>query len=168
MSDWMYLQQPPGQGSNTWGGGGQPIRFKDPLDARRSAISAGRVPYAEYPDGYLGTIRSRREDRLMTSVKGRLTQRSYQRGVHKGERIDQSDYMWPPEFHPEIGLEYEARGEKWTARGNPVEVLVNDGKPGAQDMKRLRCQYGVGEPGPVIVQDPNRQKRMSKLLPSWR
>lgn len=108
MTNWQYGTaiangQQPVQG----GGGGQVIYFRDPLDARR-AMQGQRVPTAEYPDGYLGTINSRREDRLLNALKGKLNQRSYQRGVHKGERIDPGDYMWPPEFGPMTGIERQA------------------------------------------------------------
>lgn len=47
MSDWMFLQQPPGQGAPGWGGGGHPVRFRDSLDARRSGV--GQVPSAQLP-----------------------------------------------------------------------------------------------------------------------
>src|SRR5437763_11635062 len=74
------------------GGGHQAIGYRSGLDARRSAGGADRVPSAEYPDGYLGTITARRDDRLLKNVQSRLTERSYQRGVHKGERVDPQDY----------------------------------------------------------------------------
>lgn len=92
----LNLPQP---GSVQHNGGAQAIPFRDPLDAARSGLS-GFVPEASYPDGYLGTIQSRREDRLLDSLKGRQNQRSYQRGVHKGERIDPGDYLWPSELQP--------------------------------------------------------------------
>src|SRR5262252_4503177 len=77
--------------------------FRDALDARRSAYN--RTPEAMYPDGYLGTINTRRGDRLLDSLKNRANQRSYQRGVHKGERIDPADYMWPGKIQPTDGVE---------------------------------------------------------------
>ena len=46
-------------GTFTSGGGGSVARSD--LDSMR--IGTGRVPHAEYPDGYLGTIRSRRDDK---------------------------------------------------------------------------------------------------------
>lgn len=166
-SDWMYLQVPPGQGSNTWGGCGQPIRFRDSLDASRSMMT-GRLPQAEYPDGYLGNVRSRREDRLMTSVKSRLTQRNYQRGVHKGERIDPNDYFWTPEFNPDTGLAYEARGLKWTAKGSsPAEQLINGGSISQDEARALRQRTDLPEPGPVVVTDPHKLNQLLSLRPSW-
>ena len=76
--------------NTTYGGGGVPIARSE-IDESRMGI--GRQPSAEYPDGYLGTIRSRRDDRgrssstsdtVLDSMKNRVGQRSYQRGVHRG------------------------------------------------------------------------------------
>jgi hypothetical protein len=67
-----------------------------------------RTPNAEYPSGYLGTITSRRSDRVLDSLKARVNQRSYQRGVHLGERIDPGDYLWPEEYNPLDGIAREA------------------------------------------------------------
>lgn len=89
------------------GGGGTPQpAFHDVRDERRSMYR--RTPEAQYPDGYLGCITSRRNDRLLDALKSRVNQRNYQRGVHKGERIDPVDYTWPIEFHPMSGLMRQA------------------------------------------------------------
>lgn len=72
------------------------------LDARRMMYN--RVPQAEYPDGFLGTIVSRRGDRMLDGLKARVNQRSYQRGVHAGERIDPGDYLWPDDVGPLDGI----------------------------------------------------------------
>ena len=74
-----------------------------------------RTPEATYPDGYLGTINTRRGDRLLDSLKKRQTNRPNTRGIHKGERIDAHDYQWPAEFHPFSGLEAEAAGVKFVS-----------------------------------------------------
>lgn len=86
--------------------GPQPF-FRDELDSFRSMWR--RTPEAQYPDGYLGVITGRRDDRLLKNLSARATQRSYQRGVHKGERIDPGDYIWPEEFNLDTGLKREAR-----------------------------------------------------------
>jgi hypothetical protein len=101
---------------------------RDPLDTAR--LGVGRTPGAEYPDGYLGTIRSRRDDRLLNSLKARMGQRSYQRGVHKGARVDIADYLWPPELSPQRGLENQAAGVRTAPLMQlaPAPHLVNDGK----------------------------------------
>ena len=84
-----------------YGGGGTPVARSE-LDFLR--LGVGRAPQAEYPDGYLGTIRSRRDDRgrpssvsdkVLNGLKVRVGQRSYQRGIHRGERVDSSDYYYP-------------------------------------------------------------------------
>lgn len=145
------------------------LHFRDPVDARRSMMG-NRVPSAEYPDGYLGTIVSRRNDRMLNTLKNRLTERSYQRGVHKGERIDQGDYFWPEEFNPQSALQYEARGQKWTAHGGtPVERLAYGRDPSVQrDAARsLYSQYEVNNPHPTVNQDasPFRMQQFKRLRP---
>src|ERR1044071_717359 len=110
------------------GGGYLVVGARDIMDAKRM-MQGGRVPTAEYPDGYLGTINSRREDRLLDRIGNRATQRSYQRGVHKGERIDPADYYWTDQVNPAVALAYERRGKKWTQRGSYIgSKLVDDGK----------------------------------------
>lgn len=138
----------------TVGGGGQPLAHSD-LDAAR--IGAGRIPSAEYPDGYLGNVKSRREDRLLDSLQNRLTQRSYQRGVHKGERIDQSDYLWPELLQPDRGLRNEARGLKTgpLLQLVPAPHLVNDGKA------------NVKANTPVDI-NPVRAAQYTRMRPAWR
>lgn len=127
-------------GYNNQGGQGIPVARGD-LDAIR--IGTGRVPSAEYPDGYLGTIRSRRDDRLLDSVKNRVNQKAYQRGVHKGERIEPSQYYWSPEFNDEMGIKRQSKAKQININGAivwqvpkagqdlrliPAPHLVNDGK----------------------------------------
>lgn len=106
--NWQYLGGNGFVGSyTTTGGGGTPVTGRSDMDFLRMGV--GRQPSAEYPDGYLGTIRSRRDDRgngtdtVLDSLKNRQNQRAYQRGVHKGERIDPGQYYWPQ------GLEAERR-----------------------------------------------------------
>jgi hypothetical protein len=172
MSDWQHLSPmgAPQPGAPVHGGGGGKTLsgYRDILDARRSAATP-RTPGAEYPDGYLGTVNSRREDRLLDAVSTRLTSRHYQRGVHKGEKIDNSDYFWPPEFSDMSGLEAQARGEKWTAIGStPAEQINHLGKNhmlSPEELGRTAAQYNVHEILPV---DPVRQEKMLRLLPTWR
>lgn len=172
MSNWQYLPQvdQPGAPVRANGGAGAAaLTFRGNLDARRS-MQGDRVPSAEYPDGYLATIQSRREDRLLDSLKTRLTQRSYQRGVHKGEKVDQADYFWPDEFNMETGLEYESRGLKWRAKGSlGVERLVNGGTiTSPAEMAALREQHGVSDSSQPDYINPERAARLRSLVPGWR
>jgi hypothetical protein len=125
------------------------------LDSQRLGI--GRTPQAEYPDGYLGTIRSRRDDRVLDAAKSRVNQRSYQRGVHKGERIDQSDYYYPVQLQPDRGLRNQARGMRTTfvEQLTPPPKLVNDGK----------AQIEANEPGRI---NAKRKEQLQRLMPMYR
>lgn len=124
------------------------------LDAARQGFA--RTPSAEYPDGYLGTFRSRNDDKIISSLKSRVNQRSYQRGVHKGERIDQSDYYWPPELQPDRGLRNVARRMRTTFEETltPPPHLPNDGKAGVV----------ADEPGRI---DLKRKQQLARLMPRW-
>lgn len=138
--NWQSLGGNGLSGYNNQGGFGGPVARGD-LDAMR--IATGRVPSAEYPDGYLGTIRSRRDDRLLDSIKNRVNQKSYQRGVHKGERVDASAYFWSPEFNDQMGIKRQMKAKQVNVNGVtlwmmpraalnlnlvPAPHLVNDGK----------------------------------------
>lgn len=175
QSDWQFLQ--PGQtgshyGANNpattgmsppWQGGAQAMLFRDGLDARRAQMGQ-RLPAAQYPDGYLGTIHSRHEDKLLKKLGDRVNQKSYQRGVHKGERIDPSDYFWPTAgpVDMEAGLRAQAVGTRWTAKGSPVEHILS-GSPYATDTARelLRIEGLVADP-------PVANPSLRRLAPPWR
>ena len=154
-------------GYNNQGGAGTPVAH-DTMDALR--IGVGRVPSAEYPDGYLGTIRSRRDDRLLDSIKSRVNQKSYQRGVHKGERIEPSMYFWPQEFNADMGIARQMRAQVDSSSGatvyrtarfapqthlTPAPHLVNDGK----------SNMVSDAPGEI---DVRRQNMLAYLKPAWR
>ena len=169
-TNWQYLA-PFGvskPGTPTYGGGGRTdlIGYRDILDARRS-VAAARTPEAEYPDGYLGNVNSRREDRLLKGIQSRLTQRSYQRGVHKGERIDPSDYFWSADFNPQSALDAEAAGLRWAPSGTPEEQITHLGKNHMLNPSQLGAVARSVDidPGPV---DPIRTAKAARLLPSWR
>lgn len=161
--------------------GPQPF-FRDELDAFRSMWR--RTPEATYPDGYLGTITARRDDRLLQATKQRENQRSYQRGVHKGERIDPGDYIWPDQFNLESGLQRQTTGMRWTPPGGGVDTtakLTNDGRMSNQPYQRPFSE-GTGKMGPRGVPsgfqnwpqppaqiDPVRASQLARLAPgrSW-
>jgi hypothetical protein len=172
MSNWQYLSPmgvpQPGAPVHGGGGGNTLTGYRDLLDARRSA-AAPRTPDAEYPDGYLGNVNSRREDRLLQAVQSRLTNRSYQRGVHKGEKIAPGDYMWPDDFNPMSGIANQASStRRWGPVGSlPVEQINHMGKNHMippEQMSKVAAQYNVREITPV---DPIRQEKMARLLPGW-
>jgi hypothetical protein len=163
--NWQSLGGQGLNGYNNQGGYGVPVARSD-LDAIR--IGTGRVPSAEYPDGYLGTIRSRRDDRLLDSIKSRVGQKSYQRGVHKGERIEASSYYWSPEFNDQMGIQrqmravYDAPAKVYRSQRQapqwhltPAPHLVNDGK------SNMRSD----SPGSINVR---RADQLSYLKPVWR
>lgn len=147
--NWQYLGASGYIGAyTTTGGGGTPVVPRSQMDFAR--LGVGRTPSAEYPDGYLGTIRSRRDDKgkpyaisdtVLDSLKSRQNQRGYQRGVHKGERIDPGQYMWPEGLEPDRGI--KKKYKEVTVDGGtlmlgiriapetelaPAPHLVNDGK----------------------------------------
>jgi hypothetical protein len=163
------------------------VQFRSPLDQARSA--QGQLSQAEYPDGYLGNIIDRRGDKLVQSIQSRLTENSYQRGVHKGSRIDGRNYFWPDgEVNPENGLAREAKArrsdfnagytrqvKRFSPLGNPIEVLAHSGKtsgmatPGdlGNKMEEAR-EYGTNVPGnPIVVQDPIKVANLRKMLPRY-
>lgn len=119
----------------------------------------GKTPEAQYPDGLLGTIRSRREDRLLDAVKTKIGDRSYQRGVHKGIQIDAQDYFWPQELQPDRGIRLQAAG----VRNAPVQTTTE------------QILYGRGLPrgaeslvGPMPGELSERAPQLARLLPGWR
>jgi hypothetical protein len=150
--------------------GGTPLIGGRSIQDARRMMQTGRAPQAQYPDGYLGTLIDRRQDRVMTAIQGRLTQRQYQRGVHKGERIDLSDYFWRPELNLMSGIEAEQRGERWTARGNEVERLAHLGKVNAlspAEMWKLNKVYYPEDPNALGQTNPKRVAQLAHLRPAW-
>lgn len=135
--------------------------FRDAKDQR--LVAFGATPDTQFPDGYLGTqgASSRRSDKLLDAVH-RTNMRSYSRGVHKGERINPGDYMWPTEFNLMTGLEYEARGEKFAPSGAIQTRLPNDGKAGPHGVP-----MGMTRDQMEII-DRQRQSMLRGLLPGWR
>lgn len=154
-------------GYNNQGGQGTPIARSD-IDATR--IGIGRVPSAEYPDGYLGTIRSRRDDRLLDSVKARVNQKAYQRGVHKGERIDASQYFWSPEFSDQMGIQRQSKAKQQLINGVVVWVTPKSG----QDLRLVPAPHLVndGKANTVATAattiNVQRANALNYLKPAWR
>ena len=167
QQNWQSLGGNGLYGYNNQGGAGTPVA-RDEMDASR--IGVGRIPSAEYPDGYLGTIRSRRDDRLLDSIKSRVNQKAYQRGVHKGERIEPSMYFWPDTVNPMAGIQRQMKAARVNINGGvvyqvprnapqvnltPAPHLVNDGK----------ANTVAEQPGEI---DQRRQTMLAYLKPAWR
>jgi len=154
-----------------YGGGGVPVARSE-LDYLRMGV--GREPSAEYPDGYLGTIRTRRDDRgrpnsasdqVLDKLKQRIGQRSYQRGVHRGERIDPSDYYYPKSLDRDRGIKRQMAAAKRgqmspryapDARLVPAPHLPNDGKAGPS----------VRSDSPGVI-NPVRTDQWARMRPAW-
>lgn len=173
-------------GGTAVGGGGDPMAVmpRNPLDAARMAN--GFAPGASYPDGYLGTITNRQQDKLLANVQGRLTDKSYQRGVHVGERLGHDAYYWNQDMNPDAGIARQSMVQiavndggvvmmtpRFAPTGNPVENLTAMGQsaslPPEQQMKVAK-QYGVDpakNPLPMTMTDPDRAAQWARYLPSY-
>ncbi|MFI6512931.1 hypothetical protein ACIBCT_35480 [Streptosporangium sp. NPDC050855] len=162
-SNSWYVPQGAGQSEAlTTGGGGQlPVGWRDVLDARRSGDDP-RTPEAQYPDGYLGTVPSRRSDRLLDRVKLKINSRPGPTGPHAGIRIDPGDYDWPRDFNMATSLEHQAQGKKWAPQGNPDEYLVNNGKTEVVGPLELRKKEDKFAPSQYTAD------RLRAFMPSWR
>jgi len=138
------------------GGGGVPEPFfRNLMDARRSMYR--RTPESAYPDGYLGTITSRKGDKMFDALKNRVNQRSYQRGVHKGERIDPADYFWPEEYDPHTrGLEATVTGRRQVPVGVLTVIPTSEALLPASGARLTNTL------------NPRRQAQLRHLAPTWR
>jgi hypothetical protein len=121
----------------------------------------GASPDTQHPDGYLGTMTNRRHDKILGKI-ARQNQRQYSRGVHKGERVNPGDYVWPSEFNLQTGLMLQAEGKKFSPVGAEPVTLTNDGKSGPRGIPR-----GLDRPQQQQI-DMERRKRLKTLAPSWR
>lgn len=153
---------------SNWGGntssdlpllGPSPV-FRSPKDARLAAFGVG--PDTQYPDGYLGTMSSNRRQDKLTNAVARQNQRSYSRGVHKGERINAGDYVWPSNFNLLTGLVLESKGQKFAPSEYEPTHLTNDGKVGPRGVPR-----GLSRPQMEVI-DTQRRSMLKSLAPAWR
>lgn len=160
------------QGSVTQygGGGGTPISgFRSILDARLAAAT-GKTPEAQYPDGYLGSVIDRRQDKLLQTVRNNA--RSYTRGVHRGSIIGAESYFWPDDLTPYTTLEKRMQGDKkrYAAQGNPLERLAHGGKYMTNEQaKQLAQELNIAyDPQVAGNIDPNIKKYHAAInLPGW-
>jgi hypothetical protein len=104
---------------------------------------------------------NRRQDKILGTLN-RMNARQYSRGVHKGERINQGDYLWPNEFNLYTGLQYQDAGVKFAPPGAEPVRLTNDGKVGPKGLPRTTDQ----EPAAEI--NAERRAKLQTLRPTWR
>ncbi len=150
----------PNSGSQSMVALGPQPTFRNPKDAQLAAW--GMSPDVQYPDGYLGTGNvNRRQDKLTQAVM-RTNTRSYSRGVHKGERINSGDYIWPSEFNLQTGLVLQSQGKKFAPPGAEPVRLTNDGKVGPRGLPT-----NIDRPHQEIV-DMQRRSMLKNLLPTWK
>lgn len=147
--------------------GPQPVA-RNELDAYR--MMWRRTPEATYPDGYLGTINTRRQDRLLDGLKARTANRPTTRGIHKGERIDMRDYYWPEEFNQWTGLQMEAMGVKFSPPGLGFDLeyerYPTDRKVGPKRVPIGGNSDGTVEWGPAQT-NPDRVATLRHLAPRY-
>jgi hypothetical protein len=146
--------------------GPQPVPHGD-LDALR--MNWRRTPEAQYPDGYLGTINTRRQDRILNGLKERESNRPYTRGIHKGERINGRDYFWPMEFNLSTGLEAQARGERFSPPGLGSD-LQYERYPTDRKVGPKRVPIGGQSDGTVqwgTRQNADRIPMLRMMAPGW-
>lgn len=134
--------------------------FRNTKDAQLAAWGAS--PDVQYPDGYLGTMTSNRRQDKLTAAVMRTNTRSYTKGVHKGERINSGDYIWPEEFNLLTGIQLESQGKKFAPTGAMPTHLTNDGKMGPRGVPS-----GTSRPDQPIV-DMQRRSMLKSLTPPWR
>lgn len=157
FTSWSSPSQPPDAGSMPLLGPA-PV-FRNMKDQRLAAF--GATPDTQHPDGYLGTITNRRQDKILNKV-ARQNQRQYTRGVHKGERINAGDYVWPDEFNLQTGLLLQSKGKKFAPVGAAPVTLTNDGKVGPKGVPQ-----NLDRPQQQAI-DMERRKRLKSMAPSWR
>lgn len=169
FTQWRYEQPYGTEGAGTVrSGSGTPEPF---FRSRRDQDLAmyNAIPGADHPDGYLGTIHSRRGDRMLDRLKARQNQKNYQRGVHKGERIDQSDYFWPKPFDPRSGLQRQAATLHENDEGEPAVLRFT---PPLRDERLTLAHEGktlpYGAEGVLSLRDPKRASQLAHLRPKWR
>jgi hypothetical protein len=170
----QYLPPFGAGGQSVQQGGAQQIQFRDPLDAARSGMS-GFVPDAAYPSGYLGTIQSRREDRFLQNLQGQVNERSYSRGVHKGERIDPSDYFWPSEMQPQAGLVRQMQtavpqpdGTIATLRFAPMMTVQEQMLASGGEQIPMTPRGKMRPPPTVYDVNPDVAASLRRYAPSWK
>jgi hypothetical protein len=174
-----------GTGANAYGAGGDPTAIgtgAQRLDMLR--MGAGQTPEAQYPDGYLGQVNNRYSAKNApqdTNLQTRMTDRSYQRGVHKDVKMPSSAYLWPTDFGPDSGLKLESRGKlspdgtilvpRFGPPGNPVDRYNSGMSLSEREMTAVYQRYGLNSKTGQGTDstDPARVSVLRNLAPpmSW-
>lgn len=159
FTSWNNPAEPPGVGT-ALAYGPAPV-WRSSKDALLSGYRS--QPDTTYPDGYLGTMSAnRRQDKILGSLS-RMNARQYSRGVHKGERINPGDYVWPDEFNKYTGVQLQAQGKKFSPPGAEPVRLTNDGKVGPRGLP-TPSQNAEAE----AQINPARRAYFKNLAPAWR
>ena len=168
-------------GANVYGGGGDPVNpaaAAARLDKLR--MGANRIGDAEYPDGYLGAVQSRRGGRsaAQDQLRTRLQDRAYQRGVHKDTKMSPDAYHWPVNFGPDSGLRLQAKAvptpdglvtQKFAPPGDPVDRYTSGMQVTDAEMTAIYQRYGINAhtgQGTDMVQ-PARRAILSRMAPQY-
>lgn len=158
FTSWNNPQQAPDAGSAPLMGPA-PV-FRNNKDKELSGFR--QFQDTMYPDGYLGTMSSnRRQDKILGHLS-RKNARQYSRGVHKGERINPGDYIWPEEFNMWTGVAHQSKGMKFAPPGAVPVQLTNDGKVGPKGIPRTAEQQNQE------FIDAERRAQLRTLKPTWR
>ena len=159
FANWNRPSEPPG--AATTAALGPAPNFRSSKDYLLSGYRTGVE--TQFPDGYLGNMEgNRRADKILGHIE-RMNLRQYSRGVHKGERINPTDYIWPDEFNKFTSLQMLSEGLKFAPVGMEQRRMTNDGKISGADAMR-RAQPG-SEKIPI---NPERQSRLRHLMPLYR
>ncbi len=156
FTSWNSPAEPPGVGTSV-AFGNAPV-FRNNKDRMLSGYR--NTPDAQYPDGYLGTMSSnRRQDKILGTLS-RMNARQYSRGVHKGEKINAGDYLWPDEFNKWTALEFQEKGIKYAPPGaEPVRLTRNDYAPRGIPRDQEKPENQIS---------PERRSKLKSLAPAWR
>ena len=158
FTQWGSANEPPGMGTAA-SMGPAPV-WRNTKDQLLSGYRTGVEE--QYPDGYLGTMSSnRRQDKILGTLS-RMNARQYSRGVHKGERINPGDYIWPDEFNTWTGLQLQSQGLKFAPPGAEPVRLTNDGKVGPRGIPSRQGEEQVNEIS------AERRALLKSLAPRWK
>jgi len=157
FTSWSNPSEPPGVGTSV-AFGNSPV-FRNNKDRMLSGYR--NTPDAQYPDGYLGTMSSnRRQDKVLGTLS-RMNARQYSRGVHKGERINAGDYLWPDEFNKWTALQLQEQGLKFAPPGAEPVRLMRDGNYAPRGIPR-------DQEKPENQTNPERRAKLKVLAPAWK